>query len=178
MVWITSNAYNTNRIYNVFWGGTKYAVNDKLDLIGAVYYGEQNNFSTTPCTGVGIHTSSASCAGTFDAFSFMIDNGRRYWRRCVGGRQRQDNRRLAGIAGRIDPGVYAGGRVLGGVQAPVEGGDETSVFFRPGHEGGGGKGEHDQSAQGVTVHDPKLWRGPDRPQARGVFFRTAQMKPP
>jgi predicted porin len=72
-VWITANAYNINRIYNVFWGGTKYAVNDKLDLIGAVYYGQQNNFSTTPCTGVGIHTSSASCAGTFDAFSFMID---------------------------------------------------------------------------------------------------------
>ena len=72
-VWITTNAYNINRIYNVFWGGAKYAVNDKLDLIGAVYYAQQNNFSTTPCTGTGIHTSSASCAGTFDAFSFMID---------------------------------------------------------------------------------------------------------
>ena len=37
-VWITTNAYNINRIYNVFWGGAKYAVNDRLDLIGAVYY--------------------------------------------------------------------------------------------------------------------------------------------
>ena len=72
-VWITTNAYNINRIYNVFWGGTKYAVNDALDLIGAIYYAQQNNFSTTPCTGTGIHTSSASCAGTFDALSFMID---------------------------------------------------------------------------------------------------------
>ncbi len=55
------------------WGGVKYAVNEKLDLIGAIYYAQQNNFSTTPCTGTGIHTSSASCAGTFDAFSFLID---------------------------------------------------------------------------------------------------------
>ena len=50
-VWITANAFDINRIYNVFWGGAKYAVNDKIDLIGAVYYGQQNNFSTTPCTG-------------------------------------------------------------------------------------------------------------------------------
>jgi hypothetical protein len=57
----------------VFWGGTKYAANDKLDVIGAVYYAQQNNFSAAPCMGAGIHTSSASCAGTFDAFSFMID---------------------------------------------------------------------------------------------------------
>jgi hypothetical protein len=41
--------------------------------MGAVYYAEQNNFSTAPCTGTGIHTSSASCAGTLDAFSFLID---------------------------------------------------------------------------------------------------------
>jgi hypothetical protein len=52
-VWITTNAYNINRIYNVFWGGTKYAVNDKLDLIGAVYYAQQNNFSTNPLHGHG-----------------------------------------------------------------------------------------------------------------------------
>ena len=71
--WITTNAYNINRIYNVFWGGAKYAVNESLDLIGAIYYARQNNFSTAPCTGTGIYTSSASCAGTFDAFSFMID---------------------------------------------------------------------------------------------------------
>ena len=48
-------------------------MNDRLDLSGAVYYAQQNNFSTSPCTGAGTHTSSASCAGTFDAFSFMVD---------------------------------------------------------------------------------------------------------
>ena len=72
-VWITTNAYNINRTYNVFWGGAKYAMNDTFDLIGAIYYAQQNNFSTTPCTGTGVHTSSAACAGTFDAFAFMID---------------------------------------------------------------------------------------------------------
>ena len=70
---ITTNAYDTNKSYNMFWGGSKYAVNDKIDLIGAVYYGQQNDYSTTPCTGTGIHTSSASCAGTFDTFSFLVD---------------------------------------------------------------------------------------------------------
>ena len=50
-VWVTANAFDINRITNVFWGGAKYAVNDKIDLIGAVYYGQQNDYSTTPCTG-------------------------------------------------------------------------------------------------------------------------------
>jgi hypothetical protein len=70
---LTTNAFDINRIYNVFWGGAKYAVNDRVDLMGAVYYAQQNNFSTAPCTSVGIHTSSPACAGTFDTFSFMID---------------------------------------------------------------------------------------------------------
>jgi predicted porin len=74
-VWITTNAYNVNRVENIFWVGAKYAVNDRLDLIGALYYIEQNDFLQAPaaCTGTGIHISSASCAGSFDTFSFLID---------------------------------------------------------------------------------------------------------
>ena len=34
-----------HRIYGVFWGGAKYAVNDKIDLMGAVYYAQQNNYA-------------------------------------------------------------------------------------------------------------------------------------
>ena len=72
---MTTNAYNINRIENIFWLGAKYAVNDRLDLIGALYYIEQNNFLQAPavCTGTGIHISSASCAGSFDTFSFLLD---------------------------------------------------------------------------------------------------------
>jgi hypothetical protein len=43
--------------------------------MGAFYYIEQNNFLAAPavCTGTGIHISSASCAGAYDALSFLID---------------------------------------------------------------------------------------------------------
>ena len=72
---MTTNAYNTDRVENIFWLGAKYAVNDRLDLIGALYYIGQNNYLQAPavCTGTGIHISSAACAGSFDTFSFLID---------------------------------------------------------------------------------------------------------
>jgi predicted porin len=74
-VWITTNAYNVIRIENIFWVGAKYAVNDSLDLIGAYYYIEQNDFLQAPavCTGTGIHISSANCAGSYDTVSFLVD---------------------------------------------------------------------------------------------------------
>ena len=71
--WTTFTAYNNNRIVNVVWGGAKYAVNDQLDVIGAFYYETQNNYYTQPCTGTGIHITNSACAGTRDAFSFMVD---------------------------------------------------------------------------------------------------------
>jgi predicted porin len=71
--WITYDAYINNRYVNVFFFGVKYALGPQLDVTGAFYYLDQNNYSTTPCTGTGIHTSSASCAGSQDAISFLID---------------------------------------------------------------------------------------------------------
>ena len=74
-VWITTNAYNVNRVENIFWVGAKYAVNRSLDLVGAFYYIEQNDYLQAPatCTGTGIHISSAACAGSFDTISFLVD---------------------------------------------------------------------------------------------------------
>jgi predicted porin len=81
-VWVTSNAYNLDKLENVFWLGAKWAVRPDTDLIGAFYYAEQNNFNSTvskgfvvpaACTGTGVHISSSACAGAFDAFSFMVD---------------------------------------------------------------------------------------------------------
>jgi predicted porin len=72
-VWVTTNAFNIQRVYNTIWAGFKYAVNDRLDVMGAFYYAWQNDYSTTPCTGQGIHTSSSACAGTLDTFSLLVD---------------------------------------------------------------------------------------------------------
>ena len=49
--WITYNAYNNNRIANVFFFGGKYAITPQLDVAAAYYYLEQNNYnsSATPC---------------------------------------------------------------------------------------------------------------------------------
>jgi predicted porin len=86
--WITYNAYNNNRIANVFFLGGKYAVNPQLDLAAAYYYLEQNNYnaSATPCAVANTtfvepsgrslvvsRVNNSSCAGSQDAISFMID---------------------------------------------------------------------------------------------------------
>lgn len=71
--WIVYNAYINNRYVNVFFAGAKYAINPQLDVTAAFYYLDQSNYSTAPCTGTGIHTSSGSCAGAQDAISFLID---------------------------------------------------------------------------------------------------------
>jgi hypothetical protein len=65
--------YDINKILRVFWMGAKYAIRDDLDVAGAVYHYNQNNFnsSTSPCTNGGL--SASSCAGTLDAVSAMID---------------------------------------------------------------------------------------------------------
>lgn len=86
--WITYNAYNNNRIANVFFLGGKYAINSQLDVAAAYYYLEQNNYnsSTTPCayahaaftppngnTFVVSRINNSACAGSQDAYSFLID---------------------------------------------------------------------------------------------------------
>ena len=71
--WTIDNAYTINRIAPYFWFGAKYAINSQLDVTGAFYYLSQNDYSTSLCTGTGIHTSSGSCSGSEDFLSFLID---------------------------------------------------------------------------------------------------------
>ena len=86
--WVTSNAYNDMRVVNVPFFGAKYAINPQLDVIGAFYYENQNNYnsSTTPCAAVPtsfvqpngntihvIRVNNTACAGTQDAISFEVD---------------------------------------------------------------------------------------------------------
>ena len=72
-VWVTTNAFNIQSVYNTVWTGFKYAVNDRLDVSGALYFAWQNDFSAKLCTGQGIHVSSSACGGTLDTFSLLVD---------------------------------------------------------------------------------------------------------
>jgi predicted porin len=64
-----------NKKFQVMWVGTKYAVTENLDVIGAYYHYIQNSFFGTaaggpaPCFG----REHPQCAGTFDAISAAVD---------------------------------------------------------------------------------------------------------
>ena len=86
--WTNYTAYNKTRVVNVPFIGAKYSFNSQLDVIGAFYYENQNNYnsSTTPCAYAktsfvqpngnvlnAIRENSSACAGTQYAVSAMID---------------------------------------------------------------------------------------------------------
>jgi len=86
--WTNYTAYNRVRVVNVPFIGAKYAINDQLDVTGAFYYENQNNYnsSTTPCAYAKtsfvqsngnvlnvIRENNSACAGTQYALSTMID---------------------------------------------------------------------------------------------------------
>jgi predicted porin len=67
---ITNTAYDFHdRVLQVFWMGAKYALIDNLDLIGGYYHYFQNSYGAVSCS----DASSATCSGTFDAVSFVVD---------------------------------------------------------------------------------------------------------
>jgi predicted porin len=69
---INSTAFNAgDKLFNVFWTGAKYAVTDNLDLIGAYYHYDQPTFGA-PANCAATPTP-ATCHGTFDAVSFVVD---------------------------------------------------------------------------------------------------------
>ena len=68
---VKSTEYDIAKLLRVFWMGTKYAIRDDLDVAGAVYHYNQNNYNSGTCTNDGL--SASSCAGTLDAASAMID---------------------------------------------------------------------------------------------------------
>jgi predicted porin len=68
---VKTTEYDIDKILRVFWMGAKYAVRDDLDIAGAVYHYNQNNYNPGTCTNGGL--SASSCAGTLDAASAMID---------------------------------------------------------------------------------------------------------
>ncbi len=116
--WISYTSYQIPRVANVFWVGAKYAVNSQLDLVGAFYYLDQNNYNFSTSSKTGITTpaactnttttgtqpngqaftitriNSGKCAGSTDFISFLID-----WRPV---------KRVDIYAGVMESNVYAG----------------------------------------------------------------------
>ena len=70
---VAYTAYTINRIAQVFWTGARYSILSNLDIAGAYYHFDQNDYNTSPCTGSGVNTSSSKCAGTKDLVSVMIE---------------------------------------------------------------------------------------------------------
>ena len=68
---VKTTQYDIAKILRIFWMGAKYGVRDDLDIIGAVYHYNQNNYNTATCTNGGL--SDSKCAGTLDAASAMVD---------------------------------------------------------------------------------------------------------
>jgi predicted porin len=71
---INSAAFSAgDKLFHVFWTGVKYAVTDNLDVIGAYYHYDQPAFGApVNCAPAGA-TTPATCHGTFDAVSFVVD---------------------------------------------------------------------------------------------------------
>ena len=68
---VKTTEYDIAKILRVSWIGAKYAVRDDVDIAGAVYHYNQNNYNSGTCMNGGL--SASSCAGTLDAASAMID---------------------------------------------------------------------------------------------------------
>ena len=95
--WVVNNAYNINRMVNVWYTGIRYDITPQFDVVGAFYILGQNNYNFTvnsrtgvtapapctvaPTTGVKpngapftiYRVSSGKCGGTTDFISALID---------------------------------------------------------------------------------------------------------
>ncbi len=76
---ITSNAYTTDKVLQVFWTGVKYELPSGWSFTGAYYHLDQNAFlakgktcATAALPTVGMKTN-ANCAGAYDDGSFVAD---------------------------------------------------------------------------------------------------------
>jgi len=82
---VTSNAFIDTRRLDIMWIGAKYAIRDNIDITGAYYHYNQNNYNANPAANCGPNTTvpapgfspqgsaGSKCAGTLDAVSAMID---------------------------------------------------------------------------------------------------------
>jgi predicted porin len=75
----TNTTYNNDKVLQVVWAGARYSITDSVDVVGAYYHYDQNNFAsgsaaTSLTTGCSISSGyQTSCAGTQDVASFLVD---------------------------------------------------------------------------------------------------------
>ena len=67
---LTQNAYNINKVLQVYWVGLKYSVTPKLTLTGTYYAYNQNSYATGNNFGCS-NSSNPKCSGTLDAESIV-----------------------------------------------------------------------------------------------------------
>ena len=68
-----NNAFTTDKIYQFFWTGAKYALPSGWSFTGAYYHIDQNSYvaDSKACPAGG--ASGTQCAGSFDQGSFLVD---------------------------------------------------------------------------------------------------------
>ena len=75
---VNNDFYAHPKVLQTVWAGVRYAYNSKLELIGAYYYVNQNQFGTTAqdltCTTAKTQNAKAAqCAGDLNAVSLYAD---------------------------------------------------------------------------------------------------------
>jgi predicted porin len=71
---VNNDAFPRDKILQIMWIGTKYALTDYLDLTAGYYHYIQDAYYTTyPTTGCHGTSAASTCAGTEDAISFYAD---------------------------------------------------------------------------------------------------------
>ena len=70
LAFTTNNAYNHDKILQVFWAGAKYSVDANLDLTIAYYGYHQSNYSTVLADAGCSSTLASTCSGDLRDFSF------------------------------------------------------------------------------------------------------------
>jgi predicted porin len=78
---ISSTAYSASagfkdKVLQVFWAGARYSVTETVDVVGAYYHYDQNNFAASAANLAACNVSSSNknfCGGSMDAVSAMVD---------------------------------------------------------------------------------------------------------
>jgi predicted porin len=72
LVFVTNNAYDNDKVLQVYWAGVRYTVIPNLDLTVAYYGYHQNAYGIGKLAGCSTAANSA-CSGRLEAFSFDAD---------------------------------------------------------------------------------------------------------
>jgi predicted porin len=72
LAFVTDDAYDNDKILQVYWTGVRYTVIPNLDLTAAYYGVHQNAYGTGKVAGCST-TANSTCSGSLETFSFDAD---------------------------------------------------------------------------------------------------------